>query len=279
MIGTVLSRFGRLPFAGRKPAFDVAEPPYHTPAGMILYAIGDIHGELGLLERLLDRIDLDISARKSRAGADAATLKSIVIFLGDYVDRGPSSREVIDRLMDGPLPGDSQQILLGNHEQAMLDFLADPVAGARWVDYGGVETLLSYGVPASSGMAGVARLTAARDGLAAAIPQAHLVFLRSLPALAVYGDYAFVHAGVRPGRPLAAQKLQDLLWIREPFLGSSQAHEKCIIHGHSISQMVDIRPNRIGVDTGAFASGILSAVVCQDSELDILDTRLSRQIT
>ena len=224
----------------------------NIPAPYVVYAIGDIHGEIAALEQLLETI-----------AAHARTLPAsqpILIFLGDYVDRGRDSRSVIERLSRNAIPGFSCRFLLGNHEAAMLEFLHNPIKGAPWLSFGGIETLASYGIRTSVGITSPDRCRQARDRLAAILPHQHLSFLQSLELYAVIGDYVFVHAGLRPGRPLCRQRREDLLWIREPFLSSRRRHEKLVVHGHTITSSVEITPNRIGIDTGAYLSGELTAL-------------------
>lgn len=223
--------------------------------GLRVYAVGDIHGELRVLDRLLARIAEDIE----RSGA--AERRPLLVFLGDYVDRGADSCGTLDRLCAGPLPGVESRFLAGNHEAAMLDFLADPAGNAAWLDFGGAQTLASYGIRASVGVTDRARCRSLRDQLAERLPETHRDFLAELETCVVLGDYAFVHAGIRPGRPLSRQSREDLLWIREPFLSSPLRHEKIIVHGHTIVDHPEIHPSRIAIDTGAYATGTLSALV------------------
>jgi serine/threonine protein phosphatase 1 len=241
-----------------------ARPPAALPAPLTVYAIGDIHGEIDALNALLADIGADAADRPP----DTVTL----IFLGDYVDRGADSRAVLDRLTGPDLPPFHHVFLRGNHEQAMLDFLDRPRTARDWLDHGGVETLASYGVRISVGTTDPARLDAMRDDLRARLPDRHLAFLDALSPWVAIGDYAFVHAGIRPGRPLHRQTLADLLWIRDPFLNSHRRHEKIVVHGHTIADAPDIRPNRIGIDTGAYATGILTALVLSGTERRILQT-------
>lgn len=236
--------------------------------GVRLYAVGDIHGESALLDRLLSIIAQDMAGRADR--------RAVLVFLGDYIDRGPDSCGVLDRLAGAPLPaplaGAETRFLAGNHEAAMLDFLADPINNARWLDFGGAAALSSYGVRASVGVRDRKRLKELRDQLADRLPDAHRRFLKMLENWASYGDYAFVHAGVKPGRALSRQRRDDLLWLREPFLSSSLRHEKVIVHGHTIVDAPEIHPNRIAVDTGAYATGVLTAVVLDGTERSFLKT-------
>ncbi|HLN23247.1 MAG TPA: metallophosphoesterase family protein [Patescibacteria group bacterium] len=228
----------------------------------LVYAIGDIHGEIAALDCLLRRIV-----------ADAATRPEVLpelVFLGDYVDRGADSRAVVERLSGLALPGFTLHTLMGNHEAAMLDFLADPGRGASWLAYGGAETLVSYGVRASFGISDPARCQELRDQLLARLPDHHWEFLKGLLPQVVLGDYLFVHAGIRPGRSIAAQRPEDVLWIREPFLSSRRRHEKVVVHGHTVTEQPELLSNRIGIDTGAFATGTLTAVALSENNPRLL---------
>ncbi|ASG24938.1 metallophosphoesterase [Nitrospirillum viridazoti] len=250
-----------------------------APDGHVLYAVGDVHGELGLLRRLLDAIARDHAQMVERHGP----LTPVLIMLGDYVDRGPDSRGVVDllrggadpagRTLDDMLPGFTRHCLRGNHEQSMLDFLDDPMAALRWLDFGGPATLRSYGLPAVMEGPAVLQAVALSEALAAQLPPSHRRFLDDLTYQVVYGDYAFVHAGIRPGRPLAEQTAEDMLWIRAPFMLAEGPHEKVIVHGHTIVPDVDILPQRIAVDTGAYRSGRLSAVVLHGPDIRVLDAQ------
>lgn len=230
-----------------------------VPSGWRVYAVGDIHGCDGLLAQL------------HRAMAkDAASFggERKIVYLGDYVDRGPDSRGVIDRLIRG-LPGFSARHLKGNHDAALLDFLAHSETYPAWQNYGGTETLVSYGVRPPRGDSPAA-LEETRTAFAAALPPAHLQFLRDLELSVVIGDYLFVHAGIRPGIALDSQSEQDLLWIRDEFLYSSRTYEKIVVHGHTPTDRPVRMSNRIGVDTGAYATGILSCAVLEGSECRFL---------
>jgi serine/threonine protein phosphatase 1 len=241
-----------------------------TVAGNLrIYAIGDIHGRLDLLEQLLARIDQD--------QVDYRTAAEIqLIFLGDYVDRGMQSAEVIERLMvlkNESGSARSPVFLRGNHEDVLMHVSqgrADTEMLLSWLGYGGRETLASYGVSSRLlyGDDTDAIVAAARK----AIPQTHLAFLASLPLHHENGDYIFVHAGIHPGRPLDQQRDQDLLWIREPFLSSRVDYGQIIVHGHSISTEVEIRPNRIGIDTGAYATNRLTSLVLESNSRRLLAT-------
>jgi len=236
--------------------------------GELVYAIGDIHGRYDLLKALLAKIAADVAKR-------AAGRRPILIFLGDYVDRGPDSAKVVEALLWLQRRGDLDvRLLKGNHEAAMLDFLEDPAAAAAWLQFGGVETLASYGVLSPEAEDGAAGLDRARDELLERMPASHLKLLQGLELMLQVGDCAFVHAGVRPRTALAAHDAQDLLWIRKPFLEAPGPFEKVIVHGHTwISDRPQVFDHRIGVDTGAFATGALTAVRLEDNELGVLQAR------
>jgi serine/threonine protein phosphatase 1 len=224
---------------------------------MRIYAVGDIHGRKDLLDRILDRIAGD--AAISRAP------RKLVVFLGDYIDRGPDSRAVIETLMAGPPPGRDWAgfqwvTLCGNHEAMMLHFLEE-LDAAGWLSgsNGGLATLQSYigELPQPSG------LKTLQEALLRALPAAHRQFLTRLPVSHQEGGYFFVHAGVRPGIPLQHQQRQDMLWIRGEFLGSAVDYGKLVVHGHTITTHPEERANRIGIDTGAFFTGRLTALVAE----------------
>lgn len=245
---------------------EAAGPPPRVPEGLVVYALGDVHGERRLLEALLSDIAEDARAQEGAS--------PVAVLLGDYVDRGPDSRGVVDLLVRNPLPGFTMRCLKGNHEEAMLGFIEDPAAAVDWLRFGGAETLGSYGVRASVAAADADRCRVLRDLLAARIPDEHLRFLQGLESCVVYGDYAFVHAGIRPYRRLASQDPRDLLWIRAPFLDSPVRHEKIIVHGHTIVDRPDVRYNRIGIDTGAYATGTLTALVLRGETMRFLQRTL-----
>jgi len=225
-----------------------------STGGRLVYAVGDIHGHARLLDRLLTIIEADASAQ-------APPNRPLLIFLGDYVDRGPGSAEVIDRLLGLKADGAFEvRLLKGNHEQALLRFLADPPSGEGWTRFGGLATLASYGVHLDGPALDDAGWHHVRDRFAAALPQPHRRFYETLETLLTVGDYAFVHAGVRPGRTLDQQSEDDLLWIRKDFLRRGLKFEKVIVHGHTPTEAPEITPHRIGLDTGAYISGVLSAV-------------------
>jgi serine/threonine protein phosphatase 1 len=220
--------------------------------GEIIYAVGDIHGCADLLNDLLAAIARDAAGRR----ATSAT----VIFLGDYIDRGPDSRGVIERLAAGPDFPARYVFLKGNHEAMILNFLANPASGSEWRQFGGLETLASYGVDIRDTRLGRG-LAQAAAALAAALPSRHLSFLQSLKLTASSGDFFFCHAGVKPGVPLHRQVAADLMWIRDEFIDSAASHGAIVVHGHTPVLEPDRRSNRINVDTGAYLTGQLSCAV------------------
>lgn len=262
MVSMVLNSF----LAFRQRIFGGTRDPIvgGVPPSVLVYAVGDIHGELKALQRLLKLIEADA---RQYEGAEKT-----LVFLGDYVDRGADSRAVLECLSSEPLADFTCHALLGNHEQAMLEFLDDPVKGASWLAFGGAETLASYGVRASFGVSDGARCRGLRDAALQAIPERHLSFLRALKTTHVIGDFLFVHAGIRPGRSLARQSVADLLTIRAPFLTSRRQHEKIVVHGHTIIPEPECLHNRIGIDTGAYASGVLTALALWDGDKRFLQT-------
>lgn len=232
--------------------------------GKRIYAVGDIHGRADLLVRLMELITAD---------RESGSERTPIVFLGDYVDRGLQSREVIDYLIE--LTRDdrfSVRFLKGNHEAAMLDFIARPESGAAWLGYGGAETLYSYGVRAPSLTAKTDMLHRTADALRERLPLSHVDFLTHLELWVRHGDYLFVHAGLRPGRALEAQDEQDLLTIRDPFLKARNKFPFRVVHGHTPGDAVHIDARRICVDTGAYVTGKLSAVRLEGGEVRVLST-------
>jgi serine/threonine protein phosphatase 1 len=240
------------------------QPTAAVPEGLRIYAVGDIHGRLDLLDRLHAMMEAD--------AADAGSLERHIVYLGDFVDRGMDSAGVVQRLIDGPPRGFSASHLKGNHEDAMLAFLAGETDGEQWLQFGGVATLHSYGVPAGVSGTPQEKVTFLRDALRACLPPAHKRFLEGLDVAVTVGDYFFVHAGIRPGVPMEDQDDDDLLWIRSEFLASAADHGKVVVHGHSITRRPEVRWNRIGIDTGAFASGCLTCLVLEGSQRRFIAT-------
>jgi serine/threonine protein phosphatase 1 len=231
------------------------------------YAIGDIHGRIDLLTGLLERIREDVATR-------SLLERPLLLFLGDYVDRGPASREVVDRIM--ALRATYTVVTLrGNHEDALLRFLDDPAVGPDWVEHGGAQTLLSYGVNPPQKL-DPAPWAEVRDRFTEALPASHLAFFQGLEHYAVIGDYVFAHAGVRPAVPLEQQTTQDLMWIRKPFLEVDKAIDRVVVHGHTPTEEPHMGRWRVGVDTGAYATGVLTAVRLLGTDRTFLSTRPNR---
>jgi serine/threonine protein phosphatase 1 len=243
-----------------------ATRPGVVPAGRTVYAIGDVHGRLDLLEDLIARI------RDDAAGHPNDSTRNL-IFLGDYVDRGPESRGVVEAVMSDLLPGFDTIRLLGNHEEAMLSFLDGESDGLDWLSFGGLETLLSYGVPLRSLPSSGEAVRALQEALIEAVPERHVTFFRRCLRHHSVGDYVFVHAGVRPGIALEKQTQTDLLWIRDDFLRARiPLPGRVVVHGHTICDLPQNRDHRINIDTGAFVSGRLTCLVLRGSERRFLST-------
>jgi serine/threonine protein phosphatase 1 len=240
--------------------------PGKVPIGQATYAIGDVHGRLDLLHDLLARISEDAN------GHHEDRVRHLV-FLGDYIDRGSESRGVVECLLEDPLPGFSKVYLMGNHEDAMLAFLEGHSDGLDWLSFGGLETLLSYGVPLRSLPRSEDAVIALREALAEAVPQSHLDFFRHCTLHHSVGDYFFVHAGVRPGIQLDHQSATDMLWIRDDFLRSKVPLPGwVVVHGHTICDLPQNREHRVNIDTGAFVSGRLTCLVLRGNERRFLST-------
>lgn len=235
-----------------------------APDGMRLYAVGDIHGRDDLLGALMALVEAD--------AAGAPDLRKVLIFLGDYVDRGLQSKAVLDRLTGDFAPGFERVFLKGNHELALKQFMDDAAFGRSWKYYGGLETLHSYGITELTLSDDPADFERAREHFREIVPDKHLNFLDNLALTAEFGDYFFVHAGVRPGIALHRQIEEDLLWIREDFLDSSSAYGKVVVHGHTPREAVEFRSNRIGLDTGAYMTGVLTALVLEGDERRLIQT-------
>jgi serine/threonine protein phosphatase 1 len=226
-----------------------------------LYVIGDVHGRDDLLAQLARRIELDVTGSGQNA---------ITIFLGDYIDRGPKSADVLHRLAarDWPLPFIA---LRGNHEQMLLRFLDDASYLKAWRHFGGLETLFSFGINGLKALETSACAETQREFKMRLSP-AQLDFITGTPTSYQLGDYYFCHAGIRPGTPLADQKDDDLLWIREEFTTSEVQHEKMIVHGHTSVEKAEIRHNRINIDTGAYITGVLTCLVLAHGNRRFLTT-------
>ncbi|MBI5069613.1 MAG: serine/threonine protein phosphatase [Deltaproteobacteria bacterium] len=232
------------------------------PEGAVVYAVGDVHGRIDLLEELLAGVVADAAWHPAR--------RRVLVMLGDYVSRGLDSRGVVELLRRWEAPGFERVALRGNHEDLLLRYLdGDHAAGRHWFDYDGLEALAHYGVRPAPGRGS---LEALRQGLRQALPEEHLAFFRSLPVSHGEGGYHFVHAGVCPGVPLPAQSRHDQMWIRRPFLESERDHGAVVVHGHSVTREPEVRPNRIGIDTGAYRTGVLTCLALEGSRRWFLQT-------
>lgn len=241
----------------------VSAPPPRLPEGLRIYAVGDIHGRDDLFAELMDKIEADKTARSHPNCG--------LILLGDLIDRGPSSATVIERAIRLRRDWPVFHWLVGNHEEVFVKALSGDLAALKFFcRIGGEETILSYGIDHAT----YSRLTYEEllVMLERAVPTAHRDFLAAGEEMVLLGDYGFVHAGLRPGVALDSQKPSDLRWIREPFLSADDDFGRFIVHGHTITQTVDERANRLGIDTGAYASGILTAVVIENDERRYLTT-------
>jgi serine/threonine protein phosphatase 1 len=247
-VGTALTVNGKMP---------------KVPEGTLVYAVGDVHGRADLLEKMHAAILKD--------ALDVPAERKVVVYLGDYVDRGPHSKKVVDILLDKPLKGFERVHLMGNHEAFLIEFLNDLEAGPGWFFNGGLTTLSSYGVKIGKhDELSYEVLQRVQSELLAKMPKSHLDFYKTLDFSRTEGDFFFVHAGIRPGVPLDNQTDEDMLWIREEFLGCEDDFGKVIVHGHTITWEPEVKSNRIGIDTGAFASGVLTALVLEGREQDFL---------
>ena len=252
----MLSRFLRIGRAAdRQPAA--------IPVGIRVYAIGDIHGCLDLLDEILAQIDAD-----DAAGEPASTVR---VVLGDIIDRGPNSADVVERLRKLKLDQPATRLLLGNHEEMFLAALnGDPQAVRAFCRVGGRETLLSYGMSETA----YERMDfdEAAAALAMFVPESHRRFIAGFEDMVLMGDYAFVHAGIDPAIPLLEQRTSSLRWIRQPFLAHRGHLEKIIVHGHTVNHEVELRANRIGLDTGAYQTGKLSAICLEGTQRRVFQT-------
>ncbi len=230
------------------------------PEDLRIYAIGDIHGRLDLLDETLARIDADL--------AKAPIGHAIEVYVGDYIDRGPASRQVIDRLIARSRKR-SAIFLKGNHETYVSEFIDKPSVLTAWQQYGGLETLMSYGLQPPIKADANEQIELAK-AFRFMLPGSHKEFFTGMPLCASYGDFFFVHAGVRPRVPLDEQREEDLLWIRDDFLLFEDDFEKVVVHGHTPVREPDIRANRINIDTGAYATGRLTCLMLERDSIEIL---------
>ena len=232
--------------------------------GYRAYAVGDIHGRVDLLEHLLAKIHADLQHRPAP--------KTLLIFVGDLVDRGPSSAQVIERLRCYRRDRVRPVFLLGNHEEVLLRIISgDSSVVDSWLKFGGLQCLQSYGVTLASIRGRSAEQVV--EIVRAAVPPEHVEFLECFADSCRFGDYLFVHAGIRPGVEVDQQSQADLRRIRDPFLFDESDHGFVVVHGHTITDEVDERPNRIGIDTGAYRSGVLTALAIEGTERWLIDTR------
>ena len=231
-----------------------------VPAGQRLYVVGDVHGRADLLAALLARIDIDLKR--------TPIAQPTQIFLGDYIDRGPYSRQVIDLLI-ARSRHHKTLFLKGNHEAFASQVLSDPSLLSEWRQMGGANTLLSYGVT-SSGRTDPKADREIALAFRQAVPESHRKFIEGLALSFTCGDFFFTHAGVRPGIPLEQQHQQDLLWIRDDFLLHEEDFGKVVVHGHTPATQPEIRPNRINIDTGAYATGRLTCLVLEGDRMSFL---------
>jgi serine/threonine protein phosphatase 1 len=236
--------------------------------GYRAYVVGDIHGRLDLLEDLLAKIHADLQHRPAR--------KTLLVFVGDLIDRGPNSAEVIDRLRTYKRAGIQPVFLLGNHEEVLLRIVeGDESLIWSWLQFGGLQCLESYGVDPEK----LRKLSGAEivQAVRAAVPTTDIEFMESFIDSCRFGDYLFVHAGIRPGIALEQQSQSDLRWIRDAFLLDDTDHGFVVVHGHTISEEVEELPNRIGIDTGAYRTGVLTAVAIEGSNRWFIETRPTSQ--
>jgi serine/threonine protein phosphatase 1 len=236
-----------------------------VPPGVCVYAVGDIHGRVDLLSELHRLIRED-------AGHLTPGTEKLVVYVGDYVDRGLESRQVVDLLLDRPLPDFTAVHLLGNHDAWLLSFLVEAQIGPTWLRYGGDATLHSYGVSVGLQRDDASIYDKLQADLRERVPRRHVDFLQSLELSYETGDYLFVHAGVRPTLPLDRQTAEDLLWIREPFLSWRRDLPKVVVHGHTVGADPIVRNNRIGIDTGACWTGCLTCLVLEEGDYRFLST-------
>lgn len=239
-------------------------PSARPPAGTVVYAVGDIHGRFDLFDALRHAIIEDAAQR--------AAMRRVVVYLGDYLSRGPESRRVVAALIDAPIAGFESIHLKGNHEDLVLRFLdGDLAAGRDWLAHGGIEALVSYGIDVPEDRrTSDADLERLRNEFGARAPAPHIDFLRSLVLSWREGGYVFVHAGLRPGIALAKQAPRDMMWIRQRFLESDEEFSFVVVHGHSIVHEPVFKPNRICLDTAAYTTGRLTALALQEEARMVL---------
>jgi serine/threonine protein phosphatase 1 len=240
-----------------------------SPEGHRIYAIGDVHGRDDLLADLLERIEAD--------GRERGPARHVLVFLGDLIDRGPASAAVVDLLRTYRLPGARMVFLCGNHEEVLLRILDGEIQLVPdWLKFGGAECAASYGIDPAA----LRRMPARQvlDTIRSAVPDDHVSFLRTFDDTFRAGDYLFVHAGVRPGIAVEEQAPGDLRWIREPFLSDRAEHGYVVVHGHTIRADIETRHNRIGIDTGAYRTGVLTALGLERDERWFLQAKAEADV-
>lgn len=234
------------------------------PDGIRIYAIGDVHGRADLLASLLLQIEVDVALHP--------VFRPMTVLLGDYIDRGPESRQVLD-LLSARNQSQEMVFLKGNHEAFLLKFMDNPELLNEWRRCGGLATLISYGLKPPIDPTPYEQAQLARE-LARVLPDAHRNFLQSLPLSFSCGDFLFVHAGIRPLVSIEQQVESDLIWIRDEFLFWEEGFEKIVVHGHTPVLEPDIRFNRINIDTGAFATGRLTCMMFEGTSFtSLIDVR------
>lgn len=232
-----------------------------VPDSVRIYAVGDVHGRLDLLDRLLSDINADLATRP--------IAQPIVVFLGDYIDRGPESAGVVERLITCH-SAFKLVCLRGNHEALILQFLDDSALLTDWIRFGGISTMLSYGLGPRLNIWMDKESKEVGEELCRAIPETHRIFLAGLSLSFTCGDYFFVHAGVRAGIPFEEQSEHDLLWIRDDFLLHEEFFDKIVVHGHTPVAEPQVLRNRINIDTGAYATGRLTCLVLESDHVQFL---------
>lgn len=249
---------GRKPPRARQIRKRIVLPVENAP---LVYAIGDLHGSLDLLVEAEDRIRFDLSH---------FDLPALVVLLGDLVDRGPRSAQVIDHVLFNNCSEFSRIAICGNHDSAFLDFLRDPKKNLAWLNYGGSETLRSYGIEAKYMLSAGGGLDALVRAARETVPSEHVAFLEEMPVSLQVGDVLYVHAGLFPGRPLSEQRDEDFLWIRKPFLDLGPQLPLTVVHGHTPQTEPSFHQGRVGIDTGAYATGRLTVLRNLQGQLGLL---------
>lgn len=242
------------------------EKPSAVPANTVVYAIGDIHGRFDLLKKLHNEIVAD-------AKSYLANTKKIIVYIGDYIDRGVESFEVIEHFINEPLKNFDRVFIKGNHEDAMLKFMEDVNIGELWLAWGGYATVQSYGVSLNDEHGKRKSMANLQSALINAIPKEHLNFYHNLEISYVIGDYVFVHAGIKPGIDLGMQESHDMMTIREDFIYANYpCKNKTVVFGHTIFEEPFHISGKISIDTGAYATGKLTAVVLKDTSVKFIST-------